>query len=165
VPPERVVSPICMPGFAGTIQGSAIWHRGAPLLSEGYRASLVLSFCARDASYPDANRTFFVPFSRVPFADADGVIDPIPVEWARHNAWLAQARIGTLLDELPWTEDMQWIADQLRQSIAPIERAIERLEGGVIPFEDYRKVYDQDDVIQMSQPRFQPGKSRPLTTA
>jgi hypothetical protein len=165
VPPQRCFSPICMPGYAGTIQGSAIWHRGAPLLSEGYRASLVLSFCARDASYPDGNRTFFAPYDRVPFADAEGVIDPIPVEWTRHNAWLAQARIATLLEELPWSEDMQWLADQLRQAIAPIERAIERLEGGAIPFEDYKTAYDHDDVIQMTQPRFQPNKPRPRTTA
>jgi hypothetical protein len=165
VPPDRVVSPMCHPGVGGTIQGSAIWHRGAPLKSEGYRASLVLSFCARDASYPDGNRTFFTGLQRIPFADAEDVVNPIYCEWARHNAWLAQARLGTLLEELPWTEDMQLIADQLRQAVAPIERAIERLERGVIAREERVEMYDNDDVIQMSTPRFAPGQARPLTTA
>jgi hypothetical protein len=165
VPPERCVSPICPAGYAGTIQGSAIYHRGAPLLSEGYRASLVLSFTARDASFPDGNRAFFVDYELVPFAGAEGVINPIPVEWARHNAWLAQARIATLLEQLPWTEDMDWLASQLRQAIAPIERAVERLEAGIIPMDAWRDVYNNDDLVQMSQPRFQPGKTRPLATA
>jgi hypothetical protein len=165
VPPERCVSPKCPPGYAGTIQGSAVWHRGAPLLSEGYRASLVLSFVARDASYPDGNRAFFVDYEAVPFAGAQGVINPIPVEWARHNAWLAQARIATLLEELPWTEDMDWLAEQLRRAIAPIERAVERLEAGIIPMDAWKAVYDRDDVIQMTQPRFQPESERQRTTA
>jgi hypothetical protein len=165
VPPERCVSPISMPGFAGTIQGSAVYHRGAPLKSEGYRASLVLSFCARDASYPDGNRTFFTGSLRTVFGVEEEAVDPIYVEWARHNAWLAQARIGTLLEELPWTEDMQWLADQLRQAIAPIELAIERLERGITTREESRDWYNSEDPIQMSTPRFQPGVVRPLTTA
>jgi hypothetical protein len=161
LPADRCVSPVCMPGYAGTIQGSAVYHRGAPLLSEGYRASLVLSFCARDASYPDGNRAFFVDYELVPFAGAEDVINPIPVEWARHNAWLAQARITTLLEQLPWTEDMDWLAAQLRQAIAPIERAVERLESGIVPFDQWRDIYNNDDTIQMTQPRFQPNTREP----
>jgi hypothetical protein len=165
VPPDRVVSPICMPGTAGTIQGSAIYHRGAPLRSEGYRASLVLSFCARDASYPDGNRTFFTGNSRTAFGIEDGLVDPVYAEWARHNAWLAQARITTLLEELPWTEDMSWLASQLRQAIAPIELAIERLERGIVTREESRDWYNSEDPAQMSTPRFEPGKAPSLTTA
>jgi hypothetical protein len=154
-----------MPGTAGKFQGSALYHRGAPLRSEGYRASLVLSFCARDASYPDGNRTHFTGFSRPVVGASEELIDPVYTEWARHNAWLAQARIGTLLEELPWTEDMAWLADQLRQAIAPIERAIQRLEQGQMSWEERQELYDQEDVIQMTEPRFLPGRARPRTTA
>jgi hypothetical protein len=166
VPPERVVSPMCPPGYAGTIQGSAVWHRGAPLLSAGYRASLVLSFVARDASYPDGNRTFFTTgFTRTPIENEPGAVNPIYCEWVRHNALLAQARITTLLEELPWTEDMSWLAEQLREAVAPVERAIDRLEHGKVSREERMEMYDQDDVVQMSQPRFLPGKAPSLQTA
>jgi hypothetical protein len=71
LPPERTVAPLLPPGCAAMIQGSAIYHRGAPLLSDGYRASLILSFCARDASYPDGNRAFFAEEYARTGADGD----------------------------------------------------------------------------------------------
>jgi hypothetical protein len=101
--------------------------------------------------------------SRAAFGLADDSVNPAYTEWARHNAWLAQARIGTLLEELSWTENTQWLADQLRQAIAPIERAIPRLERGSITREAQLEMYDNDDITQMTTPRFEP--SRADTTA
>jgi hypothetical protein len=165
VPAERCEAPLCPPGYAGTIQGSAVFHRGQPLLSEGYRSNIVFSFTARDASYPDGNRTFFTDNHRVSYGVAEGCPDPSYTDWARHNAWLAQARLGTLLEELPWTEHMEFLAEQLRQAVAPVHRAIERLEHGRVGREERNEMYDEDDVIQMSEPRFLPGDARPRATA
>ena len=161
VPEDRVVAPLCPPGYAAIVQGPAVYHRGAPLRSEGYRASFVLSFCHRDASYPDLNdnRTFFTD-SRYSLG-VESEIDPSFTEWARHNAWLARARLGTLMEELPWTNDIPFIVEQLRQAIAPIEIAIAKLETGVISAEEAREYrarnyQDEENELQMTTPRFDP---------
>ena len=91
-------------------------------------------------------------------------------EWARHNAWLAQARLGTLMDELPWTNDTQYIADQMRLAIAPIENAIERLERGVISLDEWRKrresgYKEKENETQMTTPRFAPGGTKSVARA
>jgi hypothetical protein len=159
IPAERTVAPLLPPGYAGMIQGSAVYHRGAPLRSPGYRASLILSFCARDASYPDGNRAFFSEeYARAGLGD--GEVDPNYTEWARHNAWLAHARLGTIMEELPFTEDRDFIVEQLRQAIAPIERAIERVERGLVDRQERKRIYDIDDVVQITTPRFDPGRVR-----
>jgi len=157
VPADRTVAPLLPPGCAAMIQGSAIYHRGAPLLSDGYRASLILSFCARDASYPDGNRAFFAEeYAREGLGV--GEVDPTYTEWARHNAWVAHARLGTIMEELPFTEDREFIVEQLRQAIAPVERAIARVERGLVDRHERKRIYDNDDVVQMSAPRFAPGR-------
>jgi hypothetical protein len=155
VPDERCIHPLTPPGYASTIQGSAVWHRAQPLLSNGYRNNAILSFAARDVSYPDGNRTFFTTGHRAVYGIKDDQPDPSITEWAHHAAWTTQARLGTLLEELPWTEDMTWLAEQLRQAIAPMTRAIERLEHGIIERDD--QMIHQDELAQMSQPRFRPG--------
>jgi hypothetical protein len=163
VPDDRCVHPLLLPGYAGTIQGSAVYHRAQPLRSEGYRNNAILSFAARDASYPDGNRTFFTANHRASYGVKDESPDPSITDWARHAAWMTQARVGTLLEELPWSEDMPWLAQQLRQAIAPMTRAIERLEHGMVDRDERIAMYDEDDVIQMSEPRFVPGEARPKT--
>jgi hypothetical protein len=155
VPDERCVHPLLAPGDAATIQGSAVWHRAQPLRSEGYRNNVILSFAARDVSYPDGNRTFFTTNHRAVYGIKDGEPDPSMTEWARHAAWTTQARVGTLIEELPWTEDMGWLAQQLRQSIAPMTRAIERLEQGMTESES--QLMRDDAAAQMSASRFLPG--------
>jgi hypothetical protein len=165
VPDDRCVHPLTPPGFAGTIQGSAVWHRAQPLKSEGYRNNAILSFAARDVSYPDGNRTFFTSNHRAGYGVKDDQPDPSITDWARHAAWVTQARVETLLEELPWTEDMEFLAQQLRQAIAPMTRAIARLEQGMIEREERIAMYDNDDVIQMSEPRFLPGKVPTRTPA
>jgi hypothetical protein len=170
VPADRTVAPELPAGYAAIVQGPAVYHRGAPLLSEGYRASFVLSFCHRDASYPDLNdnRTFFTDDR--PRLGIESDIDPSFTEWARHNAWLARARLGSLMEELPWTNDLAFIIEQLRQAVEPIELAIERLERGVISAEEAQAYKDSDyqareNQLQMSTPRFAPGAYRPLAKA
>ncbi len=161
LPADRVVAPHCPHGHAAIVQGPAVYHRGAPLRSEGYRASFVLSFCHRDAAYPDLNdnKTFFTDGRYQMGVESE--IDPQFTEWARHNAWLARARLGTLMEELPWTNNTEFIVDQLRQAIAPIETAIAKLETGVISAEEAREYrarnYQADEnELQMTTPVFDP---------
>jgi hypothetical protein len=170
LPAERVVAPALPPGYAAMIQGTAAFHRAAPLRSAGYRASFLLSFCHRDASYPDLNddRTYFTDERSRLGVESD--VDPSYTEWARHNAWLARARLGTLMDELPWTNDTSFIAEQLRQAIAPIEAAIERLDRGIISSDEWRRLRaegykERENEVQMSTPRFVPSGEKPVVHA
>jgi hypothetical protein len=161
LPADRVVAPFCPPGHAALIQGTAVYHRGAPLRSPGYRASFLLSFCHRDAGYPDLNgdRTYMTEQAGRLGVETD--INPSFTEWARHNAWLARARLGTILEELPWTNDRQFLVEQLREAIEPIATAIGRLEHGVVSLEEWRRLRntgyrERENEAQMTTPRFAP---------
>ncbi|MEQ9191222.1 MAG: hypothetical protein RLQ25_12105 [Alphaproteobacteria bacterium] len=154
LPRNRIVSPACMPGTACLMQGSAIMHRGAPMEAPGYRASLVHSYCARDLSLPDANRTYFTG-SR--FGVPEGQVSPVFTEWARHKAWVSRAKLGTLMEELPFTEDRTAIIAALREGIADVQGAIARLEEGEVSRERMREQYVRDDELQMATPPFMPG--------
>jgi hypothetical protein len=164
LPPERVVAPLCPPGFGALIQGTAVYHRAAPLRSPGYRASFLLSFVHRDVSYPDLNgdRTYIT--DQADRLGVGGTVNPTFTEWARHNAWVSRARLGTILEELRWTNDSEFIVEQLKEAIAPVEHAIATLQHGVISLEQWRALRgsgyrDRENEIQMSTPRFEPGVS------
>jgi hypothetical protein len=161
LPRERVSAPLCPPGYAALIQGTAVYHRAAPLKSPGYRASFLLSFCHRDVSYPDLNgdRTYMT--EQAGRLGVDTEINPSFTEWARHNAWIARARLGTILDEIPWTNDREFLVEQLREAVEPIVTAIGRLEHGVVSLEEWRKLRntgyrERENEAQMSTPRFAP---------
>jgi hypothetical protein len=160
LPDRRIESPLCPAGSAVLAQGSAIFHRAAPLERDGYRASLILSFCARDASYPDANRTYFTKSGYMGTAPGPS---PVPAEYARHAAWFTRARLGTIMEELAWTDDLAFISHQLRQAIAPVERVIERLDQGVLSAEESQALRDAEDSNQLATPRFDPGKPHART--
>jgi len=166
LPADRVIAPPSPPGYGALIQGTAVYHRAAPLTSAGYRASFLLSFVHRDASYPDLNgdRTYLTDQRDRLGVQSD--INPSITEAARHNAWLARARLGTILEELPWTNDSQFIAEQLREAIAPIEHAIARLERGEISLEEWRSLRgsgyrERENELQMTTPLFAPGELDP----
>jgi hypothetical protein len=169
LPADRIVAPPSPPGYGALIQGTAVYHRAAPLTGPGYRASFLLSFCHRDVSYPDLNgdRTYLTDQRERLGVESD--INPSITETARHDAWVARARLGTILDELPWTNDSQFIAEQLREAIAPIEHAITRLERGEISLEEWRNLRgsgyrERENELQMTTPRFAPGELHPAAT-
>jgi hypothetical protein len=169
LPADRVIAPPSPPGYGALIQGTAVYHRAAPLTSPGYRASFLLSFCHRDASYPDLNgdRTYLTDQRARLGVESD--INPSITETARHNAWLAKARLGTILEELPWTNDSQFVVEQLREAIAPVEHAIARLERGEITIEEWRNLRgtgyrERENELQMTTPRFAPGELHPAVT-
>jgi hypothetical protein len=148
-------------GYAALIQGTAVYHRAEPLRSPGYRASFLLSFCHRDVSYPDLNgdRTYLTDSRDRLGVESD--LNPSFTEWARHNAWVARARLGTILDELPWTNDTEFIVEQLKAAIEPVETAIASLERGEISLEQWRELRNSgyrepENEVQMTTPRFEP---------
>jgi hypothetical protein len=162
LPADRTASPDCPLGSAVLMQGPAVCHRGATLLSAGYRASFVISYCHRDARYPDLNdnRSYFTD-DTIDRLGVDSDVNPSYTEWARHNAWYARARLGTLIEELPWTNDRAAIVDQLRQAIEPVQAAIVKLERDVISRNRAREDQLQEDQDQMTAPLFDPGAVAP----
>jgi hypothetical protein len=48
-------------------------------------------------------------------------------EWARHKAWLARGRLDRLIDELPFTQDREYIIGELKSAIQEVEVAIKDL--------------------------------------
>lgn len=155
LPDQRIESLLCPAGSAVLAQGSAIFHRAAPLEHDGYRASLILSYCARDASYPDATRTYL---TEPDYMGAVSGPSPVPGEYAHHAAWFTRARLGTIMEELAWTDDLAFIADQLRQAIAPVELVIDRLDQGILSREESKALRDADDSNQLATPHFDPAK-------
>ena len=164
LPADRVASPDCPLGSAVLMQGQAVCHRGATLQSTGYRASFVISYCHRDPRYPDLNdnRSYFTDDTPDRLG-VDSDVNPSYTEWARHNAWYARARLGTLIEELPWTNDRVAIVDQLRQAIEPVQAAIIKLERDVIPRSQMRANQLQEDQDQMRAPLFDPSVVAPIS--
>jgi hypothetical protein len=161
LPRNRVNSPMCDPGVACFMQGTAIMHRGQPMEAPGYRSSVVFSYVSRDVSYPDANRTYYEKDWKTR-GMKPGQVTPRPAEWARHRAWFSKARLATLIEELPFTDDRAFIAKQLKMAIAPVLDAIDRLENIDEPSERGRgksrtKRFFMDDDRQMTEERFLPG--------
>jgi hypothetical protein len=131
VPHNRIVSPHYPDaGYAVFMQGCALYHRGSPLMARaqnalGYRSSFVNSYVSRDVRTPDYNRTFFT-------ADNTGSGGPRVcryTEFAKRKAWVARAKLGTFLEETPFTEDRALLVRGLKAAIADVEQTIAMLEG------------------------------------
>jgi len=152
IPADRLVAPACPPGTACAMQGTAIWHHAQAMPKGGYRASLVQSFAGRDVSSPEPSRTYFTDRSA-----RQESFNPVLTEAARHAAWRARGRLGTLIEELPFTEDRAKIIQALKGAVVDVERMIARMEHGPIPSEDRLGQYAEDDAWQMSEPPYHPG--------
>ncbi|MEQ8514918.1 MAG: hypothetical protein RIC38_04880, partial [Chromatocurvus sp.] len=157
LPAEKLVVPVhAAKGWASTMQGSAVLHRGQPMLEHGYRCNVINSYVSRDVAAPDPNRGYYVTTGDdIEFAD--GMANPSMTETARHAAWVARGRLGTIMEELPFTEDRAHIIRALKGAIADVELLVKRLETPVITNETYRQFYQEDDVRQMTTPRFTVG--------
>jgi len=120
MPEDRIVSPVFPgPGYMVVMQGGMIVHRGAKLKEAYDRITMVNGYVPLDTSSPDPSR-----FSDIKAVDPHDVLFP---EWARHKAWLARGRLDRLIDELPFTEDRQFIIKELKSAIREVETAIQDL--------------------------------------
>jgi hypothetical protein len=81
---------------------------------------MVNGYVPLDTSSPDPSR-----FSDLKAVDPHGVLFP---EWARHKAWLSRGRLDRLIDELPFTNNKDYIIGELRSAIKDVEVAIENLD-------------------------------------
>ncbi|MEM7281743.1 MAG: hypothetical protein AAF438_08965 [Pseudomonadota bacterium] len=120
LPDDRIVSPeFPGPGYVVVLHGSMVVHRAAKLNQPGERITMVNAYVPMDTSKPDPCR-----FHDLTAFDPNHVLFS---EWARHKAWLAQGKLATLMDELPFTEDRDQVIHALRVSIADVEDAIQDL--------------------------------------
>ena len=120
MPEDRIVSPVFPgPGYMVVMQGGMIVHRGAKLKEVFDRITMVNGYVPLDTISSDQSR-----FSDIKAVDPHDVLFS---EWARHKAWLARGRLDRLIDELPFTEDREYIISRLKSAIQEVEVAIHDL--------------------------------------
>jgi len=156
LPANRIVSPDFKDaGYAVFMQGCAVFHHATRLENPAFRASLVNSYVSRDVRYTDANRTFFVkPKPGGPFSDAQSMLEKRSrfTDWARHKAWTSRAKLGSLLEDLPFTEDRQQIIAALKDAVADVHGAIAMLEAGDRAFEELREERVKEEANYYTNP-------------
>ena len=152
LPADRTVRPEYPgPGYGHYMQGCAIFHHSQPMDEPGYRVSMVNSYCTRDVSTPDTNRACWVgTFAPVDEPNSRLESSCMAAEWARHNAWVSRAKLGTLIEKLSLTESRETILDGLRQAIAPVVDAIDYLERGDFSPENIKELRVRADKRMMS---------------
>jgi len=120
MPEDRIISPnFPGPGYMIVMQGGMIVHRGAKLKEAYDRITMVNGYVPLDTISSDPSR-----FSDIKAVDPHDVLFP---EWARHKAWLARGRLDRLIDELPFTQDREYIIGELKSAIQEVEVAIKDL--------------------------------------
>ena len=131
-PPERIATPgFPGPGYAIALHGSMVVHRGAPLDAPGERITMVNAYVALDRNRDDESRV----------RDLIGVDDPavLYTEWARHAAWRAQGRLGTLVETLPFQPEPDAVIARLEAAIEDVRRAIDDMRAGPREAEHYER--------------------------
>lgn len=116
-PAERVETPPFLgPGYAIALHGDMVVHRGAKLNSPGERISMVNGYVSTNTALDDQHR----------HKDLTLVDDPeaLYAEWARHSAWRAKERLGTLVNGMAFTPDRQAAADQLEDAVRDVLQTI-----------------------------------------
>jgi hypothetical protein len=123
-PPEsrRVAPDFAGAGYAIALHGDMVVHRAGPLHSLDERISLVNGYVALDTSLDVQSRS----------ADLI-VIDDHQVlftEWAKMAAWRSQGRLGSVLEQLDFTEDRTEVISALERAIADVQEAISDMRAG-----------------------------------
>ena len=142
LPQDRLVRPdFAGPGYACFMQGSAITHRGAPLRSPGFRATLVNSFCSTELDVYDPNRVHLTD---------DYPTDPQytrykAMDWARHSAWRRREKLARMLREMPFSDDPQTIAEALERAIEDAGAAAARIRAGLVSAEQAARLCQELD--------------------
>jgi hypothetical protein len=129
-PPERVVAPAFDgPGYAIALHGDMVVHRAGPVSDRSERISMVNGYVALDTSLDQQSRS----------ADLIGVDDPsvLWTEWAKMAAWRSSGRLSALVEGLPFTDDRDFVVEQLQAAIQDAQQAIEEIQGDAVPAEHY----------------------------
>lgn len=131
-PPERVMAPgFPGPGAAVALHGDMVVHRGGPLTEPAERITMVNGYVTLDPPVDEQSRT-------VDLLDVD---DPnvLFTEWARQAAWRARQRLAYLIDELPFTDDIDLVTAELRAAVADVERALSEMRAEARPAAHYEQ--------------------------
>ncbi len=153
LPHDRLVVANQAPiGYATIMQGTAILHGAQPMRRTGFRCNIINSYVSRDVTAPDPNHGFLVRDFYL-----GSPMNPLYTEMARHAAWLGQAKLGTIFESLPWTEDRAQIITALSSAVEDVERCIKQLEAGDVSVEQYEALYVKEDERQMTTQLFSPG--------
>ena len=153
LPEDKVVVSNRAPmGYCTIIQGSAVLHAVQPVQNDAFRCSIVNAYVSRDVTAPDANRGYPVQdyFPGVPMY-------PVYNEMARHAAWLAKAKLGSILESGVWIEDRGKLVAELSAAVDDVQRCIDQLKAGGIDDEAYEEGRIAEDERQMTAPLFERG--------
>jgi hypothetical protein len=116
LPENRVIKAIFpAAGYAIFQQGNMVVHRAARLLEPGERITLVPGLVSRNISIPDPTSKHDLPGYGEP-----GII----AELGRHSAWLAQAKLNDLINNLPMTSDAAMVTSALQDAVSDITETI-----------------------------------------
>lgn len=122
-PPDRVRAPAFpAAGAAVALHGDMVVHRGAPLTEKAERITMVNGYVTVDPPAEEQSRTI----------DLIEIDDPntLYTEWARTAAWRSSQRLQRLIDELPFTDDVDRVAAELRAAVADVDRAAAEMQTG-----------------------------------
>jgi len=119
--PEDGICSVAFPaaGYALFQNGDMVVHRVNRLRRRGERITLVPGYVARDVRYPDPTRDAVAHWGE----------PGMTAEFARHKAWLARAKLDSLIERLPLTDDVELIQRELRWAIADVEKALRLLQS------------------------------------
>jgi len=106
-------------GWAVFQQGYKLLHRAAALTRPGERITYVPSWVSRQVEFPDPTNT-----RSMRHYGQMGLLTEI----ARHAAWLARAKLDTLIREMPFSSDPAELAAALRLAVADATRIAHELE-------------------------------------
>jgi len=120
LPQSRVLSPgFPQAGYALFQQGTMVVHRATRLQHRAERITMVPGLVARDMRWPDPTND----------AVADWGEPGIVAEFARHKAWLSQAKLSELIERMKPGSPPAQIREDLRRCIDDVLRAITILNG------------------------------------
>ena len=131
-PPDRVAVPdFPGPGHAIALHGNMVVHRAAPLAAPVERITMVNAYVALDRGRDDQSRVRDLM-----------VVDDAAVlytEWAKHVAWRAHGRLGTLIETLPFHQEPDAFIARLEAAIEDVRRAIDDMRAGPREAEHYER--------------------------
>ncbi|MEM8705524.1 MAG: hypothetical protein AAGE98_03655 [Actinomycetota bacterium] len=129
-PVERTVAPdFPGPGYAIALHGDMVVHRAGPITELTERISMVNGYVAVDTARDEQSRS----------ADLIVVDDPqvLYTEWAKFASWRSHGRLGSLLEQLPFSDDPQAVADELEAAIADATQAVAEMRAGARQMDHY----------------------------
>ena len=150
IPRERVYVPdFPDAGYACYMQGAAVFHRATRLLKQGFRNSLVQSYVTRDVRYPDTNRFYYTEPEDPSEPNAKLENDVAAVEWAKHRAWLARAKLSWIINSMPYGESAENVVKHLEAALFDVTDFLQTVKAGRMKADEAEALRDQLDTLQI----------------